>query len=311
MLFFKLLFLVLFIPATAFGGTVQGDSDSSGSLDIAKGGTNAGTAADARTNLGLAIGTDIEAYDADKITSVLDDTTGAVDILSQIPATFTNGDTTPDVSAQTVYRTANTSSTWYTNFDNPTDGQWVYVHVNDAFTRFDFTSSNLEGIASDVNAIQGEMYKFHYDSVDSNWHVQVSPEAIETLATNGVVVNSSGTPLTVSNAVKSANYTIGVDSAAECYGGHIFADTNSTTITACDNLADGMNFCVSTKGAVAVHCDVQSDDLMYLDGTALADGDKATNTSTTGDIICCDYYNSTGWWCLSGSPDGDHWTDGN
>ena len=50
---------------------------------------------------------------------------------------------------------------------------------------------------------------------------------------------------------------------------------------------------------------------MYLDGTALANGDQATNTSTTGDLIVFTYYDATGWYAASGSNDGDLWSDGN
>jgi hypothetical protein len=137
------------------------------------------------------------------------------------------------------------------------------------------------------------------ESVDSDQYVDGSID-VEHLANNAVRTTT---------ASKSGAYTIGTDDGKECYGGVIYV-TSGATITACDNLAAGMGFSVVTIGAIAVSLDVQADDLMYLDGTALDDGDKADNTSTTGDIIQCTYYDATGWYCASGSPDGDHWTDG-
>ena len=75
-------------------------------------------------------------------------------------------------------------------------------------------------------------------------------------------------------------------------------------ITACDALAEGMRFSVIIIGAIAVSVDTQSDDKMILDGVTLDDGDKATNTSTTGDMAVCTYYSADGWYCASNS-----WTD--
>ena len=45
-------------------------------------------------------------------------------------------------------------------------------------------------------------------------------------------------------------------------------------------------------------------DKLVLDGVTLDDGDKATNTSTTGDIIVLTYYSADGWYAAS-----DGWTD--
>jgi hypothetical protein len=123
-------------------------------------------------------------------------------------------------------------------------------------------------------------------------------------ATTGLL---SGGVVTKSTA---ASYTIGTTNTAECYGGVIYATGAGIDITACDNLAAGMAFTVIVVGAVQVDLDVQADDLMILDGTTLNDGDKAVNTSTTGDLIVCTYYDATGWYCASGSNDGTLWTDG-
>lgn len=107
-------------------------------------------------------------------------------------------------------------------------------------------------------------------------------------------------------ATKTSAYTV---AGVYCFGGVIYV-SSAAIITACDDLASGMAFTVITIGATAVSVDTQSDDLMNLDGVPLDDGDKATNTSTAGDSIVCTYYDATGWYCMSGSPDGDNWTDG-
>lgn len=111
---------------------------------------------------------------------------------------------------------------------------------------------------------------------------------------------------TVTTAV---DYTIGTGSANEAYGGIIYV-TGAATVTA-PAVASNMDFTVVTIGAIAVSLDVNAADRIILDGTALSDGDKATNTSTAGDTLYCKADSVAGFFCWSGSPDGDHWSDGN
>jgi hypothetical protein len=102
----------------------------------------------------------------------------------------------------------------------------------------------------------------------------------------------------------ATNYTIGTTDSRELYGGVIYV-TGAATLTV-PAVAAGASFTVITVGAVAVSVDPNASDLIVLDGTALSDGDKVTNTSTTGDIAVFTYYDGTGWYCTSNS-----WTDGN
>jgi hypothetical protein len=98
----------------------------------------------------------------------------------------------------------------------------------------------------------------------------------------------------------AASHTI---SANECYGG-IHYVTGAATITL-PPVEAGMSITIITIGAIAVSVDPDNADLIYLEGTALDDGDKITNTSTAGDIAVLTYYDSTGWYASTNS-----WTDG-
>lgn len=101
----------------------------------------------------------------------------------------------------------------------------------------------------------------------------------------------------------ATSYTVGTTSAAERYGGVIYV-TGAATITL-PAVATGMSVTVITVGAVAVSVDCNAADLIIRDGTTQADGEKVTNTSTTGDIAVFTYYDATGWYCTSNG-----WTNG-
>ena len=101
-------------------------------------------------------------------------------------------------------------------------------------------------------------------------------------------------------ATYAGNQTL---SAVECQG-YIIYVTGAATITL-PAVAAGMSVTIITIGAVAVSVDPNASDKLWLDGTALDDGDKATNLSTAGDIAVLTYYSADGWHASTNA-----WTDG-
>nr|MDQ3008842.1 hypothetical protein [bacterium] len=76
--------------------------------------------------------------------------------------------TTPSVTAGNNFITANVSSTkLITNFTNGSPGQVIFIEVNDAFTDFDCTGSNLKCGSTDLTVINaGDSIQFFYDGTD-------------------------------------------------------------------------------------------------------------------------------------------------
>jgi hypothetical protein len=104
--------------------------------------------------------------------------------------------------------------------------------------------------------------------------------------------------------VRTASYAADQTlTTAEC-NGYIIYVTGAATITL-PAIADGMSVTIITIGAVAVSVDPNSSDKIWLDGTALDDGDKITNASTAGDIAVLTYYSADGWHAATNG-----WTDG-
>jgi hypothetical protein len=115
------------------------------------------------------------------------------------------------------------------------------------------------------------------------------------------VLGDTGTvSVPVDTATYAASQTL---TATECYGYVVYV-TGAATITL-PVVADGMSVTVITIGAVAVSIDPNIADKIWLDGTALDDGDKITNASTAGDIAVLTYYSALGWYASTNS-----WTDG-
>jgi hypothetical protein len=111
-------------------------------------------------------------------------------------------------------------------------------------------------------------------------------------------------PSDIAVKTTAANYTVGTDDPRELYGG-VIRVTAACTITI-PAVAAGMHFTVITIGAVAVVINPDNADKIYLDGTALADGDSITNLSTAGNIAVISYAGTDGFDAITNG-----WTDTN
>lgn len=134
------------------------------------------------------------------IESVLDCASGDCTQLSQAPAQFADGDTTPDVSAGNIFYTNNTAPTTYIDFDTDlVDGQLIWIIVHDGGTpgaasnsTFDVSSTGLIGIGTaDYAARVGDLIKGVYSTVTSQWHLSYFPS---TIAVSSVQLPSDDDP---------------------------------------------------------------------------------------------------------------------
>jgi hypothetical protein len=197
---------------------------------------------------------------------------------------------TPDLSSGNVVKIGTlTGNITVNNPTNATTAEEVYIR----FTQ-DATGSRTVTLGSD------------YVLLDSNSNYPDGPN--EVFFFSGIT-QSDGTieggfspveSVGIGTASYSANQTL---TASQCYGDVIYV-TGAATITL-PAVASGMSVSVITIGSVAVSIDPNASDKIWLDGTALDDGDKITNLSTAGDIATLTYYSADGWHASSNS-----WTDG-
>ena len=147
---------------------------------------------------------------------------------------------------------------------------------------FPNTSDNLgEGVDASTTIDPGEFGVFTAKDA-TNW--------MSVISTPSSKVTKHSTSATLTRAQMSNGHTNYVTGAA------------TLTMLAVD---EDTNFNVKTIGAVAVSVDPDASDLLYLDGTALDDGDKITNLSTAGDVATIQYYDATGAYAATNG-----WTDG-
>jgi hypothetical protein len=87
--------------------------------------------------------------------------------------TFSNGDTTPGVSAGNIFKTTNTGATTITRFDYGVEGQEIKVIFGDGNTTVDFTGTNLKGNGgADWTPSAGDHMTCVFDG--TNWYCNIS-----------------------------------------------------------------------------------------------------------------------------------------
>lgn len=173
------------------GGTISGITD----LAIADGGTGASTAADARTNLGLVIGTDIQAYDAG-LASIAGLTTAADEII------YLTGTDTYATSPLPAY-----SRGFLASGNSASDARTVLdlgnLAVKNTVTTADVDDASITGDKVAANTLLSSNYgagsvdeaALGSASVTAN---KIAPSGVtaEKLANNSSTIVGLGTPIT-------------------------------------------------------------------------------------------------------------------
>ena len=188
------------------------------------------------------------------VSSVLDDTGGTVPILLQASTAFSADDATPSVTGHSLFRTANANPTTITDFDNPIDGQNIWVLVNDAVTTFSF-STGIEGYSTSFLADNGAVYHFYYDATDTNWHMEGVPSTISISAIYDTV------PIVDADAVtKKMTFNVGAVTAGQTRDVFV-PDVACSLVADSEVSATG----IITDFALATNADVGDYDITSID----------------------------------------------
>lgn len=165
---------------------------------------------------------------------------------------FTSGDTTPNITTNTIFRTANSGATTISDFDagggTIPEGRIIYVIIDDANTTLDCTSSGLKcNNGVDYSAADGDLLMALYDN-DGDWLVTIGGASgavagisvTDDEATNDnheVVFTTDNTNLE-SDGDFTYNPSTGIVAATQFSGGGgSLTSVNAATITVSDDEA--------------------------------------------------------------------------
>lgn len=136
---------------------------------------------------------------------------------------FTDGDTTPSVYTNNVFKTANTGATTITTFDNSVTGQPITILFGDSDTTIDFSGTNLKGNGGvDWTASQYDVLTGVYDG--TNWYCEVSSPSV--ISSGDLTITGS---ITIGVGTKHDGYVI--RDAAEVQTIDATADVTLDTLT--------------------------------------------------------------------------------
>lgn len=322
---FYSILLALLLTCSPVYSAVELDSDANGAVDIAKGGTNATTAADARTALLVPTitatlvgnctagpcldgtsdgGSAIRLYGANTFYTALQAGTSIANRTWTLPtAAAPSAGTTrlmnmDENGAMGFVDPATFAASTSASLTTPVivDGSTLTFNEsaadpNDADVQLSATDGVLK-LAS-VNGANNEDLTLDLDATTNKAKLSSS---------TGVVHVSTGViPFTSAKMVvaKATNYTIGTDDPDEAYGGMFFNTAASTRTFTLPSAVAGMSVCVKNAQGVAqsILLDASAGDYIVMSTGArtTAAAEYYGSTASAANMVCVVAYDATDW----------------